>query len=475
MSQMKNNNKPLGWRLKSGERWFILFSGDFIVSTASVMVAIYFWARQDWLLSDWENFIRERVPYWFFLLPILWIILLIELYDVRRAARQSETFKGIGIAAGASLVFYLIVFFISDARSMPRLGVLFFIISTSILTLIWRLIYIRVFTAPLFMRRVMIIGAGKAGTALVKVIKELWPPPFHLVGLIDDDAGKIGKSIEGYPILEGCRQIMPLVDTERITDLIFAISGEISSDMLREVITAGEAGVEITTMPIVYEELLSRVPIAWLQSDWILRYLVDQMRVGGFYEIIKRIMDIIGSLVGLFLMGLAFPFIALAIVIDSGAPIFYSQERVGKNGHNYRIFKFRTMIKNAEKDGIPQVTIQNDQRITRIGWILRKTHIDEFPQFFNVLIGDMSLVGPRAERHEIMEELQLDIPFYRARLMVRPGLTGWAQVNFGYASNAQANSIKTEYDLYYIKHRNLLLDIAILLKTPGTVVGFRGR
>ena len=245
--------------------------------------------------------------------------------------------------------------------------------------------------------------------------------------------------------------------------------------MLREVITAGEAGVEITTMPIVYEELLSRVPIAWLQSDWILRYLVDQMRVGGFYEIIKRIMDIIGSLVGLFLMGLAFPFIALAIVIDSGAPIFYSQERVGKNGHNYRIFKFRTMIKNAEKDGIPQVTIQNDQRITRIGWILRKTHIDEFPQFFNVLIGDMSLVGPRAERHEIMEELQLDIPFYRARLMVRPGLTGWAQVNFGYASNAQANSIKTEYDLYYIKHRNLLLDIAILLKTPGTVVGFRGR
>ena len=130
---------------------------------------------------------------------------------------------------------------------------------------------------------------------------------------------------------------------------------------------------------------------------------------------------------------------------------------------------------NAEKYGIPQVTIQNDQRITRIGWILRKTHIDEFPQFFNVLIGDMSLVGPRAERHEIMEELQLDIPFYRARLMVRPGLTGWAQVNFGYASNAQANSIKTEYDLYYIKHRNLLLDIAILLKTPGTVVGFRGR
>jgi len=474
MSQIKNNNKPLGWRLKSGERWFILFSGDFIVGVISILVAIYFWARQDWLLSDWVNFIRERVPYWFFLIPIIWILLLIELYDVRRAARQSETLKGIGIAAVTSLGLYMLVFFISDARSLPRLGVLVFIITTSILTLAWRLIYIRVFTAPLFMRRVLIIGAGKAGSALVKVVKEIWPPPFHLIGLIDDDPDKKGMQIEGFPVLGGCRQLMPLVESEKITDLVFAISGDMSVEMLREMITAGESGAEITTMPIVYEELLNRVPIAWLQSDWILRYLVDQMRVGGFYEILKRIMDIAGSLAGLFFMILAFPIIGLAIALDNGFPIFYYQERVGKNGRSYRMYKFRTMIKDAEKDGM-QVTIQNDQRITRVGWILRKTHIDEFPQFFNVLIGDMSLVGPRAERQEIMEKLQLKIPFYRARLMVRPGLTGWAQVNFGYASNAEANAIKTEYDLYYIKNRNLLLDITTLLKTPGTVIGFRGQ
>jgi exopolysaccharide biosynthesis polyprenyl glycosylphosphotransferase len=475
MSQIINSNKPLGWRLKSGERWFILFAGDFVFSAASILVAIYFWLRQDWLLSDWANFIHERVPYWFYLLPVIWILLLIEIYDVRRAARQSETLKGIGIAAGASLIIYLFVFFISDARSMPRLGVLVFIIATSIFTLAWRFFYIRVFTAPLFMRRVMVIGAGKAGSALVKVVKEIWPPPFHLIGLIDDDFSKIGTQIDGYPILGGCKQLMPLVDAEKITDLVFAISGDMSPEMLREVITAGESGVEITTMPIIYEELLNRVPIAWLQSDWVLRYLVDQMRVGGFYEILKRAIDIFGSLVGLFFMALAFPVIALAIIIDNGFPIFYSQERVGKNGRSYRMYKFRTMIKDAEKDGKPQVTIENDQRITRVGWILRKTHIDELPQFFNVLIGDMSLVGPRAERHEIMEKLQLKIPFYRARLMVRPGLTGWAQVNFGYASNAEANAIKTEYDLYYIKHRDLMLDINILLRTPGTVIGFRGQ
>jgi exopolysaccharide biosynthesis polyprenyl glycosylphosphotransferase len=475
MSQIKNNNKPIGWRLKSGERWFILFFGDFIVSLTSIVVAIYFWARQDWLLSDWANFIRERVPYWFFLLPALWLLLLIELYDVRRAARQSEVLKGIGIAASASLGFYLAVFFISDARALPRLGVLVFIITTSILTLLWRFIYIRVFTAPLFMRRVLIIGAGKAGCAMVKVVKEIWPPPFHLIGLIDDDPQKMGTQIDGYPILGRCEHIMPLIESEKITDLVFAISGDMSAEMLREVITAGESGVEISTMPIIYEELLNRVPIAWLQSDWILRYLVDQMRVGGFYEILKRLIDISGSLVGLFFMTLAFPFIAIAIILDNGFPIFYSQERVGKNGRSYRMYKFRTMVNDAEKDGKPQVTIEHDQRITRVGWILRKTHIDELPQFFNVLVGDMSLVGPRAERQEIMDKLQLKIPFYRARLMVRPGLTGWAQVNFGYASNAEANAIKTEFDLFYIKNRNLLLDITILLRTPGTVIGFRGQ
>ena len=130
---------------------------------------------------------------------------------------------------------------------------------------------------------------------------------------------------------------------------------------------------------------------------------------------------------------------------------------------------------DAEKDGKPKVTMKHDQRITRVGWLLRKTHIDELPQFFNVLIGDMSLVGPRAERPELMDELQRVIPFYRARLMVRPGLTGWALVNFGYASNTQTNAIKTEFDLFYIKHRNLTLDITILLRTPGTVIGFRGQ
>jgi len=169
------------------------------------------------------------------------------------------------------------------------------------------------------------------------------------------------------------------------------------------------------------------------------------------------------------------PFLALAIVIDSGAPVFFIQNRLGKSGKSYQIIKFRTMGQNAEKDGKVQITVENDNRITRVGWFLRKSHLDEWPQFINVLKGEMSLVGPRAERSELVRELQEKIPFYRARLLIKPGITGWAQINFGYAVSVEDTAVKLEYDLYYIKHRNLITDLVIMLRTVGSVVGFRGQ
>jgi len=177
------------------------------------------------------------------------------------------------------------------------------------------------------------------------------------------------------------------------------------------------------------------------------------------------------------MLGLAFiyPPVALAILLDSGFPIFYSQDRLGKNGQVYKIFKFRTMTQNAEEDGEARLASENDTRITRVGRFLRKSHLDEFPQFFNVLRGDMSLTGPRAEQVELVNVLQEEVPFYRARLLVKPGLTGWAQVNYGYAATVAQTIIKLEYDLYYIKHRNLWLDLTILFRTVGTVIGFRGQ
>jgi lipopolysaccharide/colanic/teichoic acid biosynthesis glycosyltransferase len=220
---------------------------------------------------------------------------------------------------------------------------------------------------------------------------------------------------------------------------------------------------------------MGRVPIRHLEADWILRSFVDQARQSGFYELGKRLLDIAGGLIGCGIFLVFFPLVALAILLDTGFPVFYKQTRSGRGGQPYKIFKFRTMGLDAEPDGQPQWAEENDKRATRVGRMLRKTHLDELPQFVNVLKGEMSLVGPRAERPELVDWFQQHVPFYRARLLVKPGITGWAQVNFGYASTIDETITKLEYDLYYIKHRNLILDFVILLRTPATVFGFRGR
>jgi len=474
METQKVIKRSVPWRIRSGERRILLLVGDAVVAGLALLAGIYFWAaRDDWLNFSTE-FLRVRVPTWFFLIPLIWIILLVELYDVRRANRRADTIKGVAMAALAGLGIYLVVFFVSKEGSLPRTGVAVFIIAASTLTLIWRLVFISIFTAPQFMRRVLIVGAGKSGTTLLNVLNETWPPPFFLVGLIDDDPEKKGLIIEKYPVLGGGDDLVEIIQRESISDLIFAISGEMNGTMFQSMLDAQEYGVEVTTMPVVYEELLNRVPISLLESDWILRSFVDQARTSTLYETGKRLMDILGGLIGLAALVLFTPFITLAILVDSGFPIFFTQYRMGRRGQLYKIYKFRTMRQDSEHDGLVRVTTENDERITRAGNFMRKSHLDELPQVINVLVGDMSLVGPRAERSELVHNLQRKIPFYRARLLVKPGITGWAQVNFGYAATVEDTAVKLEYDLYYIKHRSLLMDIIILLRTVGTVIGLRG-
>jgi len=220
---------------------------------------------------------------------------------------------------------------------------------------------------------------------------------------------------------------------------------------------------------------MGRVPVNHLESEWLIRSFLNDAQVGGFYELAKRLLDILVALAGLSVFILLFPFTAIIILLDSGSPIFYKQVRSGKAGRLYSITKFRTMRQDAEKDGVVQVTHENDERITRVGNFLRRTHIDELPQFWNVLSGEMSIVGPRAERPELIIEYQKEIPIYRARLLVKPGITGWAQVNYGYTATIAQTVVKLEYDLYYIKHRSLLMDILVILRTMTQVFGFRGR
>jgi exopolysaccharide biosynthesis polyprenyl glycosylphosphotransferase len=299
---------------------------------------------------------------------------------------------------------------------------------------------------------------------------------FNIVGYIDDDEQKVGKTFQGLPVLGSSERLLDFIDVYHVSDLVVAINGEIQGATFQTILDAQERGVDVTRMPILYEEMTGRVPIHHLESDWIIRSFVDEVRVSGFYDLFKRLLDIFGGMAGMLILVVLFPFLGLAVALDSGFPVFYSQLRLGRGGSTFRIYKFRSMHKKTDEDEVGmRATAENDPRVTRVGTFLRKSRLDELPQFWNVLRGDMSLVGPRAEIPELVGEYQKQIPFYRARLLVKPGLTGWAQINYGYVASVTETGVKLEYDLYYIKHRTISMDVQIILRTIGTVIRRTGR
>lgn len=197
-------------------------------------------------------------------------------------------------------------------------------------------------------------------------------------------------------------------------------------------------------------------------------------RVSAGSRLARRALDVAGGLAGVVLLAAVTPLVAAAVVLESGRPVFYRQQRLGMGGRVFDVLKFRTMIHGAETDG-PRWAGKDDPRVTRAGRWLRRSRLDELPQVLSVLRGHMSLVGPRPERPEFAQQLDRLVPFYRTRLAVKPGLTGWAQVNTGYGESVDDAAMKLEYDLYYMKHRSLFFDVWIVLRTCGTVFALRGR
>jgi len=488
---MADNIRTTPLRLRQSENLTILFLGDLMMAVASVFAALQVWKQYNFsvrvsaFLADGFSLSRAQqlaglggnieVPFWFYLLPIAWIILLVELYEPHVASSGRKTTRGIAIAAFIGLIAFSLLFITRQNTNLPRVGVGAFLFFASILTLAWRMVFIRMYKRTGQLRRILLIGAGKAGQTLAELYRSLGTRSFNIVGFIDDDPKKSGKKFFGLPVLGNSKNLLALIDAYRISDLVVAINGEMEGSTFQTILDAQETGVDVTRMPILYEEMTSRVPIHHLESDWIIRSFVDGLSVSGFYELLKRLMDIVGGLLGLLILILAVPFLALAIYFDSGLPIFYSQPRLGRGRSVFTIYKFRSMRKNSDSYGDVRRTLEHDPRITRVGKFLRKSRLDELPQFWNVVRGDMSLVGPRAEVPELVDEYQKQVPFYRARLLVKPGLTGWAQINYGYVANVTETSIKLEYDLYYIKHRTISMDFQIILRTIGTVLKRTGR
>lgn len=493
---MADNIRTTPLRLRPSEYRAILFIGDLAMAITAVFAALYAWKQYNLIvnvapriaelvdrgipLSKAELQVAALFPinvrFWFYLLPLVWMLLLTELYEPHIASSGRRTSRGIALAAFIGLALYSLVFIAKQEPSqLPRVGVGAFLVFAAVFTIIWRMIFIHLYKSTGQRRRVLLIGAGKAGQTLADLYHSQGTRSFNLIGYVDDDKHKLGKTICGLRVVGPSSHLLNLIDVYHISDLVIAINGEIQGATFQTILDAQEKGVEVTRMPILYEEMTGRVPVHHLESDWIIRSFVDGLHVSGFYELMKRLLDILGGLLGILLFATTFPFLALSVYLDSGFPIFYSQPRLGRGGYVFKIYKYRTMRQDAEADGEARTTMENDPRVTRVGNFLRKTRLDELPQFWNVLRGEMSLVGPRAERPELVAEYQKQVPFYRARLLVKPGLTGWAQINYGYVASVTETAVKIEYDLYYIKHRTFGMDFQIILRTIGTVLRRTGR
>lgn len=446
---------------RPSDRRFLLAVSDAGSATAAVLLAMWTWSLTAGFAYS-AAFVREHAV-WFLAVPI-WVMALSPTRHARKALDVRETAPGLLNASGALFVAYLVAYFYLGADVLPRLLAMYILWNAAWLTLGGRLVLLWTLTRDPFMRRMLVVGDGTEANAALMLARE---PAFR-----DAQVMMPGQSPDGGSSIPG-EGIDEMALKLGATDVVVAVRGTISDQMLDQLLRCQEAGIDVVTFGRVYEQTLQRVPVRHVGHDWLVTQFSGSTP-GDPSPVAKRFLDLVFVLA----IGLAgaVPAVvaALAILLESGRPVFYSQLRLGRSGRVFRLTKFRTMGPDAELDG-PQWSPKDDPRITRVGRVLRQTHLDELPNLLSVLRGDMSMVGPRPERPEFIAELEREVPLYRARFTVAPGLTGWAQVNTDYGDSVEDATAKLEYDLYYVRHRSLWFDIGILGRTVGRMLGWKGR
>jgi len=443
---------------KQGDRSFNLSFADrraLLVLVDAMLVLLSVWAATLlWQQTAGRPLTDADIEgrwYWYPIMLCGWWALawLSDLYDVASSDDRISSVVRVVITGALILVIYVFAFFLAP-RILPRLFFGYFLLVVLPLIIVWRWACATLFSAPAFRRRMLVVGGEGPGQFIASALK---------------------RHTSHYQVL-GYADLSDLLRQRRIDEIVVASAHELEDGLVQLLIDCQAQGFRVSRMPDLYEKLYRRMPIQYIDNSWALDAIIDRSST-RLYLIIKRAMDIVIAGIGLMFLAPFFPILALAIKLDSPGPVFYRPERLGQGGKPFRLWKFRTMVPDADRIGDPTFTTRNDQRVTRVGRILRATHVDELPQLINVVAGDMSLVGPRPERH--VPELEENIPYYRARYAVKPGATGWALVKQGYAEGLEDTLIKLQYDLYYIKNRSLFFDIFILYKSAVHMLTMRGR
>jgi len=449
--------------LRVQERRLLLATVDALAVGVSMMAAYSLWkarvhpAADNMASMPWA-WVIGGAGVW---LAVSWLAGAYDLDVADRLPRSLRiTFTVALVSAGAALAGYWLFL-----KTYPRPALALAVVAAPALILGWRSVYAALLRRPSGATRALLLGTQASFAALQEATAG--------AGSYQRLVGFVAHDVPDARALGAAGDLLDVAERHGIHRVVVAPRLNLSAGAIAALTSAVERGIEVLDFNTAYEELTGKIAVEHVGDQW-LAALPTRLTTSSMEELSMRALDLLGAIIGLGACILLFPVIGLLIRLTSPGPIIYRQERLGRGGRRFIIHKFRSMRVDAEASG-PRWAREADARVTSVGRLLRRTHLDELPQLWNVLRGDMSLVGPRPERPEFTNTLSREIPFYRLRLAVRPGLTGLKQLKVGYAASVDEHLEVLRHDLYYIKHRSLPLNLAIIARTIGTVVGRTGR
>ncbi len=406
-------------------------------------------------------------------LVCLLVLYFYDLYEFTVMNNRRELMLRLVQASGIAWVLLALIFYFVPQLLIGRGVSVISVFVVLGLLLLWRVLIHLLTGHPGIGEKILVVGTGQAAQDTAEAVWERRDAGYRIVGFVTENGSKPSPGITQAQVLGTANELENIIKTERIDRIVMAVRerrGTFPTETLLRMSLSGDVSIEECAS--FFERVTGKVHIDMLRPSWLIftgRERETRLK-SAFREITHRSLAFVGLILSLPIALIT----AVLIKLDSKGPVLYRQERVGKNGKSFEVIKFRSMKTDAEKDGVPVWATSEDQRVTRIGRIIRLIRVDEIPQFWNIIKGEMSFVGPRPERPHFVEQLAREISFYEHRHLVAPGLTGWAQIKYPYGASVDDARQKLQYDLYYIKNQSLALDLVILFETIKTVLFGRG-
>jgi len=398
-----------------------------------------------------------------------------EMYNLQVASNPFQVLKSTILTTTATVLVYLLTPILSPQLPKSRWQLLVFYGAVFFALYLWRIFYVKFLASNRFVQNVVLICDKGQLEQLVLDLEEA-DPYYKIIGYVNSDKANLDDPKYKLKREISVEQLTKFVSRSGVSEIVVASqkTDGITTELYQQLLHLLESGKSIREYVHVYENKTQRIPVHQIAEDFYRFFPFSRSNQNKLYLYQVRFFELLFSILGIIIGALLVPFLVVANWFWNRGPLFYTQERVGKDGVLFKIYKFRSMVTNAEVNGAVFSKV-GDNRVTPFGKFLRKTRIDEIPQFLNILKGDMGVIGPRPERPMFVEEISAIMPFYETRHIIKPGLTGWAQVNYNYGESIEESLVKLQYDLYYIKHRSVFIDISIIFKTISTVIFYRGQ